>query len=334
MPNNTTSTQSINEQIMTLNFLVMKHICEVLIPEYLLDPAIASQTIMEILGKDQELDDDEERFIRTFLRATGFETYEPHDGVLFIAPLPNPTIYDVVIGLKTWWEAYSNICKDQSIAHSPMDAIFACYGEKAQGTHSASDISYECFDTVISAMCGEKFTSVWNKITKNPFLDYVAPGKRPNAYSVDVMLFKKDTYCHISDTDLPAENFYLQMQLVTASPSVIGKNLSRLVGLMATSLVQGGFSSSHCVTDLIICKNRQRFIKIPVKLNPLRTDGTEFGEDFEENNKEWQRGYELDFSRLEVIRSNEFLLKSISDALPEKDRYPFLGSHFSADLGF
>lgn len=346
MPKNTTSTQSTNEQIMTLNFLVMKHICEILVPVYLPDPNISRQTLSEVFGNDQVLqtlregldndqllDEDEERFVRNFIRAIGLEMYEVDDELLSLAPLPNPTISDVVIGLRTWWQDYSIKCKDQSIVYSPMDAIFACYGEKAQGTHSASDISYEYFDKLISVICGETFTSVWNKVTKNPFIDYVAPGKRPNAYSIDVMLFKKATYCDVSDTDVPAENFYLQMQLVTANPSVIGKNLSRLVGLTATSLVHGRFSSSHCVTDLIICKNGQRFIKLPISLKPMEMNGTKFHEDFDENNKEWQRGYELDFSRLEVIRSNEFLLKSISDALPEKDRYSFLGSHFSADLG-
>lgn len=340
MPTNTARFQSANEQVMTLNFLVMKHICETLLPSHLPNSALADQTLMEVLGTDHEIDDKdhkfedyEGRFIKIFLGAIGFDANEEDGEISVIRPLPNPPFSEVVSRFDTWWRTYSSTCKDQSIVYSPMDSIFACYGEKSHGTHSDYDFTYECFDKLISAICGETFTSVWERIRSNPFIDYVAPGKRPNAYSVDVMLFKKDTYCNYSDTSFPAENFYLQMQLVTANPAVIGSNLHRLVGLIATSLVKGGFSSSHCVTDLVICKNGQRFIKLPVSLKPLKDNGAEFHESFEENNKEWRLGYELDFSRLEVIRSNEFLIKSISNALPEKDRFSFLGSHFSADLG-
>lgn len=336
MQNNKTGSQSTNEQIMTLNFLVMKHICETLLPANPLAKEVAGMPMLKALGMDRQLEDHEEQFIRPFLRTMGYKTEEfsEEDDYYTELPLPNPKMAEVADRLSAWWLTYSAACKERSIVQAKIDQIFANYGFKSEGIYSTYDAAYERFDKLMSLVSGETFTSVYDKLSKNPFIDYVAPGKRPASYSVSVSIFKVGTYCGISDTSNPPETYHMPMQLVTGNPAVIGKNLFRVVGLMANSLIDGGFSSTHQVQNLTICKNGQKFISIPIQFT-REDDGSEksLSDSYRESNKDWERSYALEYGKLEVIRSDRLLLKSISDAMPEKDRFAFLAAHFSQDLG-
>jgi hypothetical protein len=336
MQNNKIGTTPAREQIMTLNFLVMKHICETLLPANPLSPKVAGLSLLAALGKDRGLQEDEEAFIRPFLKTLGYKTdeYSEDDDCISYLHLPNTEMATLVDRLSSWWQTYSAACKERSIVQSDMDQVFANYGFKSEGLFSTYDAAYDQFDKLISLVCGEAFTSVYDKVSKNPFIDYVAQGKRPASYSVSVSIYKIGTYCGITDSSNPPETYHMPMQLVTGSPSVIGKNLFRVVGLTANSLVDGGFSSTHRVDKLTICKNGQKFINIPLEFT-REDDGGEksISDSFTEYNKDWERSYSLDYSKLEVIRSDQLLLKSISDAMPEKDKFAFLAAHFSQDLG-
>jgi hypothetical protein len=336
MQNNKTGSQPASEQIMTLNFLVMKHICETLLPTNPLSKEVACLSLLSAISQHRGLEDDEDQFIRAFLKTIGYKTDEfcGEDNCTTYLDLPNPEMAEVINRLNTWWLGYSAACKEHSIVQASIDQVFANYGLKSEGLHSAYDQAYEQFDKLMTVLCGESFTSVYDKISKNPFIDYVAKGKRPTSYSVSVSLYKIGTYCGITDSSNPPETFYIPMQLVTGNPAVIGKNLFRVVGLMANSLIDGGYSSTHKVSNLIICKNGQKFIDIPLMFTREEDDDEKSVSDtYLEANKKWDLSYSLFYSGLEVIRSDRLLLKSISDAMPEKDKFAFLAAHFSQDLG-
>ena len=337
MQKNNTVNQAASDQIMTLNFLVMKHICETLLPSNPLSTEQAGLQLIDAVGfePNPDFEGEDELLVMSFLKTIGYKTDEVHEDDDWVAeiPLPNPVMADVVEKLKAWWSGYSSGCKTGSIGYSSIDVIFANYGQKSEGRSDIYDCCFEHFDKLMMILCGETFNSVYDKITRNPFIDFVAPGKRYNTYSVSVSLFKREQHCGITDTTIPAQGFYLPMQLVTANPAVIGKNLTRMIGRSANSLVDGGFAGSHMLTDLTICKNGQKFVNLPVSFvfNIEGADNVEAA--YLQTNQEWETLYELDFHSLEVIRSDRLLLKTISDAMPEKDKFAFLAAHFSQDLG-
>ena len=336
MQNNKTGIQPASEQIMTLNFLVMKHICETLLPAHPLPKEVAGLSLLSAIGEEEELGDDEAYFIRPFLKTIGYKTEEftGEDDCITYLDLPNPELAEVVDRLNTWWLGYSAACKERSIVQAAIDQVFANYGFKSEGLYSTYDSAYEQFDKLMTMVCGESFTSVYDKVSKNPFIDYVAKGKRPTSYSISVSLYKIGTYCGITDSSSPPETYHIPMQLVTGNPAVIGRNLFRVVGLMANSLIDGGFASTHNVSNLTICKNGQKFIDIPIKFSREEDDGEKSVTDtYKEANKKWDLSYSLYYSGLEVIRSDRLLLKSIADAMPEKEMFAFLAAHFSQDLG-
>ena len=343
MGNNKICDKAVEEQIMSLNFLVMKHICEILLPVQHYDSELPIQTLSEaldiIIGFEIR---DSEFVLGRFLKLIGFKR-DPnriaygsglHSDLDYLEL--DPLISEITERLILWWTDYSADCCKHSIVYTDLDDIFVKYGTLVSGKNNFW-LEFALFDKLILTICGETFTSVYHKIIKSPFLNDANKYKFDITYSISVSIYREEDYCTVADEKIPAFTYSLPMQLITVNPESIGENLIRFIGITAKYLVRGGLSSLNRIHSLTISKNLQEIVCIPVEFDFFVSKSYEAPSPIEaayfRSNNNWESSYSLNFSQIVVICSDSYLVKVISDSMSEKDRFAFLGGHFSSDLG-
>lgn len=316
------SCKSSDDHLVTINYLVMRHVCENLMPNMSSSQAVESSSLKDLLSSWTTDYWGDEKAYSSFLDAIGVKS-------------DKAALLDVRAKLIEWWELYSERSKSEGVFHSEINHTFMAYHSRKPGVLCSDVENYERLDNLIRLLCGEKFCDIYEKIVSNPFLDNATNGGNPNVYSVSVRICRQEYYCFQGHADVPAKIHEVPLQMVSKNLQFIGSNLLELAGRTAQSLVDAGISENHFVDSLIIMKNGVEFFKLPLEVRSTWSGKPEdpIPTGCHDANACWRKYYALNFRKVKVVRRDVSLMEGIAKGMSSHDRLQFLTGHFGSELG-
>ena len=316
--------------MVSLNYLVMLHICEKILPSVEHPQELLNATIRESVSAFNQGDSPEcdLRVVTDFLT-----TISGVDGLDY----SEISVGELLSTLQDWWNKYK--AADQPAPHVQQTVLKLI--EQLPSTQAAFDgytePGHATFDQLIKVVCGESFSSIAYRVMENPFVGFTkTPEAKKDFYSITANIeFITDADATHPGSPSPYVEC-LPMIAISGNPARIGSSLKPALIHAANYLLEENFGAMASVSELVVCKNNKIYMTLPISLN--RADSRMCEQNMMEDwflvaNKHPEDIYGIDFKKMKVLTSDPLFVDKLCEGLKENEQYYFKAGHFQADLG-
>lgn len=315
--------------MVSLNYLVMLHICEKILPSVEHPQELLSATVREAVSAfDKDDGACDLRVVTDFLT-----TITGVDGLDY----SEVSVGEMLVTLQDWWGKYK--AADQPAPHVQQTVLKLI--EQLPSNQAAfagyNDPGHTTFDQLIKVICGESFSGIAYRVMENPFVGFTkTPEAKKDFYSITANIeFLTDS----DGTHRGIASPYVDripMIAISGNPARIGSSLKPALIHAANYLLEENFGALASVSELVICKNNKVYMTLPVSLNhehPRMCEQHMMEDWFLVANKYPEDIYGIDFKKMKVLTSDPLFVDKLCEGLKENEQYYFKAGHFQADLG-
>lgn len=315
--------------MVSMNYLVMLHICEKILPSIDHPHELLNSTVSEVVSAfDEKYSAYDLIFITDFLSSiTGVNGLQYSE----------ISVRELLSTLKDWWDQYTADQQPAPHVKEPILKLIKQLPQRQEDFCSYEEPSHEAFNQLVKVICGESFSSIAYRVMENPFVGFTkATGVKNDFYSITVNLEfitdPNDTYPGCPSPHLEC----FPMIAISGNPARIGNSLKPAITHAANYLVAENYGAEAKVTGLVVSKNNRVYMTIPVSINgeDCRVCEEErLGKRLLVANHQPEDIYGLDFKKMKVEMSDPLFVDKLCAGLNENDQYYFKAGHFQCDLG-